>query len=65
VEYTRPSSPDVVKVQGFAVILRILLLLSFQLEEGTCILIQTQCAIKYLTGFEVLTQGNVMFKVWI
>jgi hypothetical protein len=50
---------------GFAVMLRILLFLILQHEEGTHIFIKTQYGIKYLTGFEVLTQRNVAFKVWI
>ena len=53
------------KYMGFAVMLRILLFLSLQHEEGTHIFIKTQYGIKYLTGFEVLTQRNVTFKVWI
>lgn len=49
------SSPGIVKDTGFAVILWILLFPSLQHEEGTHIFIQTQCGVKYLTGFEVVT----------
>jgi hypothetical protein len=53
------------KYAGFAVILQILLCTSLQHEEGTHSFVQTQCGIKYLMRFEVLTQENVMFKVWV